>query len=805
MDDPLTYGAWVRRRRRELDLTQAELARRVSCARTTIEKLEADARRPSKAMAERLADVLLLAPDARPAFVRGARSGWMSEDPGLLTSPAAAERAGPGRALPVPLTPLIGRAREVAAVCSALEQTGVRLLTLTGPGGIGKTRLALQVAAEIEPAFTDGVVFVDLAPIRDPALVATTIADVLGIPDVAGQSRLARLQAALCQRQMLLLLDNFEQVVAAAPVVSELLTAAPRLKVLLTSRALAGVYGEHDFLVPALPLPELNDLTHLDRLMQVETVRLFVERARAARPDFRLTGENAHAVSDICHQLDGLPLSIELAAARVRRLSPQALLQHFREGASGRLHLLSGGPRTVPARQQTVRATIAWSFDLLNPAEQQLFRRLGVFVGGWTLEAAEAVCGWEDATHAEASLEALLDTSLLQQREHMGSEVRVTMLETIREYALEQLAASGELEEVQRRHADYFVMLAERAEPVLSGLRRRWWDRLEAEHDNMRAALAWSRSEPTGETGLRLVVALNAFWMERGHMTEGYSWLTAAVARREVEVVAGPSSRNYQRLRAYALDALGSFAHFLRMPDDVQAWYEESLALSESLGDRAGRREVLGDLGMMCVERGDFDQAQRVLDEALALARGLGHAATVASSLFFLGQLAYAQGRSERAGELWEEGLHLLRREEDPLQSATHLMRLSMVALDHGDYDRAGAQVAESLTILQDLGARRWSIEGIEVSARLAVALGQRRANGQQGLMHAARLFSAAEVVREKQAVPLPSTERPSHEQSLAVLRAHLDAASLAVAWAEGRTMTLEQSIAHALEYTTDT
>ena len=258
MDDSVTYGTWVRRRRRERDLTQAELALRVGCALTTIEKLEADARRPSKAMAERLADALLLAPGTRPGFLRGARSGWMGEETGSRTQPAPADRAELGSALPVPLTPLIGRAREVAAVCSALEQPSVRVLTLTGPGGIGKTRLALQVAAELEPTFADGVVFVDLAPIRDPALVLTTIANVLGIPDVAGHTRLARLQTALRQRQLLLLLDNFEQVVAAARVVGELLTAAPRVKVLLTSRAVAGVYGEHDFPVPPLPLPDLQ-------------------------------------------------------------------------------------------------------------------------------------------------------------------------------------------------------------------------------------------------------------------------------------------------------------------------------------------------------------------------------------------------------------------------------------------------------------------------------------------------------------------------------------------------------------------
>lgn len=807
MDDPLTYGAWVRRRRRELDLTQAELAHRVSCARTTIEKLEADARRPSKVMAERLADALLLAPGTRPDFLSGARSGWMNKETTVLPIDAApGDQARRFGRRPVPLTPLIGRASEVAAVCTALEQTAVRVLTLTGAGGIGKTRLALQVAAELEPVFTDGVVFVDLAPIRDPALVPTTIADALGILDSPGYPLLARLQAVLGHQQMLLLLDNFEQVVAAAPVVSELLTTAPRLKVLLTSRTIAGVYGEHDFPVPPLPLPVLSEVSDLDRLMQVETVRIFVERARAARPDFRLTNENARAVSTICHQLEGLPLSIELAAARMRLLSPHLLLQHFDEGMSGRLKVLTGGPRTVPQRQQTVRATIAWSYDLLDAREQQLFRRLGVFVGGCTLEAAEVVCGWEDRGQVQTSLEALLDTSLLQQRERVEREVRMTLLETIREYALEQLVASGELEQVQRRHADYFVSLAERTEPVTTGPGRlSWWSRLEAEHDNLRTALAWSRSEASGRYLLRLAVALIPFWTHRGHTNEGYGWLAAAVRPRELDDTDESSSSNDQRLRADALDELATFALFLGIRDGAQAWYEESLALFQNLGDRAGQHEVLGDLGMLFALRGDFDQSHMVLNEGLALARDRGDASTVAKSLFFLGNLAYAQGQSGRAGELWEEGLLLLHPTEDPMQRASHLLQLSIVALDQGDLGRARAQMMASLTILHDLGDRWFSIHALEVGARLAAEEGCGSEGDQRDLLVAAHLFGAAEACREHLTVPGLSLERRSYEHGLATLRAHLDAPTLGAAWAEGQAMTLEQAIAYALEHTTDT
>lgn len=799
----MTFGDVLRQRRRALDLTRAELAEAVGCSVSALRKFEAGDLRPSRPLAEVLAGVLQIAPEERAAFVRFARDRLGADTTRVAVPTVSLQSPAPPTTvcamLPVPLTPLIGRAREVAAVCTALEDRAVRMLTLTGPGGIGKTRLALQVAAELEPAFADGVVFVDLAPIREVSLVLTTIAEALGLPDADRGTLLARLQTALRQRQMLLLLDNFEQVVAAAPVVGELLAAAPRVRVLLTSRVVVGVYGEHDFPVPPLPLPNLSDLPPVDRLMQVETVRLFVERARAARPDFSLTGENAHAVSELCHQLDGVPLAIELAAARVRRLSPGVLLQRFGEGMPGRLEVLTGGPRTVPARQQTVRATIAWSYDLLTPRAQQLFRRLGVFVGGGTREAAEAVCGWDDAAHLEASLEALLDTSLLQQRERVEGEVRVMMLETVRDYALEQLAASGELEEMQRRHADYFVMLAEGAEPIVRGPRRLWWDRLEAEHDNMRAVLAWSRTEPSGVSGLRLAVALAGFWQRRGHMSEGYGWLTSAVAQREVDVSVAPSRRSYHRLRAYALDALGVFARFLGAPDDIQALFEESLALFQTLDDRAGRLEVLGDLGMLLVQRGAFGRGQVVLEEGLALARELGQGSAIAESLFYLGHLRYAQGDAGRASELWEEGVHLVRPTEDPLCYTMLLVRLSVVALDQGDYERAGAHLAESLRLLREQGDRLAIIQALEMRARLAAESSSGLETGQRGLVRAARLFGATEAIRERLAFPILSEERRSYEHGLATLRARLKDEPLAAAWAEGRALTLEQAIAHAL------
>jgi predicted ATPase/DNA-binding XRE family transcriptional regulator len=469
------FGIWLKQRRKALDLTQAELAQRLGCATVTLQKIELDQRRPSKQLAERLAEVLDVQPAERPAFLQSARGGLVRERVIVATIGGEATRAVPcGRPastirprhnLLAQSTSFIGREREINQVLTLLRREDVRLLTLTGAGGTGKTRISLRVAAEVLDAFTsslpDGVWLVDLAPISDSAVVPSAIATVLGVREATGRPLRESLLAYLATKQMLLVLDNFEQVLGATPLVADLLTGAPRLKILVTSRSLLGVYGEQTFAVPTLGLPEPSDgdpeVMRLEQVAHTEAVALFLARARAANPDFALTPTNIPAVVGICQQLDGLPLAIELAAARSRLLTPQALVQRLIQRMPGRLHLLTGGPRTLPARQQTLRNTIDWSYDLLTPAEQVLFRRLAVFAGGCTLEAVEAVCTGDDIRPVDVldGVASLGDKSLLRQGATPDGEPRFSMLETIREYALEHLVASGEAAALRERHARY--------------------------------------------------------------------------------------------------------------------------------------------------------------------------------------------------------------------------------------------------------------------------------------------------------------------------------------------------------------
>jgi predicted ATPase/DNA-binding XRE family transcriptional regulator len=700
MDGEISFGHWLKLRRKALRLTQRELAQQVGCAQVTLRKIEADERRPSKQIARRLADLLALAPVERAAFVRAARVELCADQ-----LPEPANIAGltiPLRRytnLPAPATPLIGREKDMAAVVDRLRRAEVRLLTLIGSPGIGKTRLGLQVASDLLDAFDDGCCFVALAPIRDPCLVATAIAQPLGVQELAGRPLAERLKHYLRDRHMLLLLDNFEQVAAAAPLVTELLTAAPGLKVLATSRATLRLSGEHEYLVPPLALPDLKRVPPIDELARFAAVDLFVQRMRAMLPDYMLTSATTTAVAEICHRLDGLPLAIELAAARGKLFSPQELLGRL----SHRLELLTGGPRDLPARQQTLRNTIDWSYNLLDKWEQTLLRRLAVFVGGCTLDAAERVLRIEGKGPSDGSpnsvldgLAALLDKSLLQQTEGTDGARRLGMLETINEYARELLKRSGEAEALRQRHAAYYLALAEEAEAHLwQSEQGVWLNRLELEHNNLRAALASSRTAAiSAETGLRLAAALWPFWRIHGHLSEGRAWL--------VEFLSLTTKSNASlSIRVAALIGLGELAKFQNDYAAARAAYSEGLAIAREQGYTEQITRAVHLLGIIAWYQGDYAAARTQITESLDTWRALGNQEGSALALENLGDIAWYQGDYVASRLFSEQSLALRRELGDDVGATPNLHNLGKVARVEGDYARAKALHEASLALSQ--------------------------------------------------------------------------------------------------------
>ena len=608
--------------------------------------------------------------------------------------------------LPVQPTPFVGRQQEVTTVCELLRRPEVRLLTLMGPGGMGKTRLSLQVAAELSDQFTDGVFFVALAPVSDPEQVMPAIIQALGLTDIGQQDPLALLKTALRDKRLLLVLDNFEQVIDAALLLADLLAACPRLKVLVTSCIVLHLRGEHEFVVPPLSVPNPKRLPDLATLSQYEAVALFVQRSQAVKPDFQVTNANAPAVAAICARLDGLPLAIELAAARSKFFAPQALLARLGQG----LAVLSGGARDLPARQQTLRGAMAWSYHLLSSEEQQLFRRLSVFVDGCTWEAAEVVCRAAGELEGDIldRLFSLVDKSLLRQEESADGEPRFLMLQTLREFGLECLASTGELEATRTAHALYYLTRAEEAEPHLRGTDPgRWFARLEQEHENLRAALPWllerveMRAGSEGdkewaEQAMRLCGALYWFWNIRGHYREGRSFLERALAVREGVA----ASVQIKVLYAASVLAINQ--------DDferAEARCRESLALSRELGDTTDEAAALFLLGFVALARCRYAQARAQLEEAVALFQKLGDTWNRARSLAYLTLVFAAQGEYGRARALGEESLVLSRALGNKGRIAVALCQLARVRfLAQDDFAQAQALAEESLALFRELG-----------------------------------------------------------------------------------------------------
>src|SRR5215213_1176162 len=785
MQEQHSFGYWLRLKRKALDLTREALADRVGCSVSTIRKLEDEERSPSAQIAELLAEIFKIPTTERTAFLRFARGDWRSapslgdEEAPWRASTQAAFAQPPRSNLPATFTSLIGRDKDIAAVQAYLTHPDIRLVTVIGAPGIGKTRLSIASASKSLAEFSDGVFFVGLAPLDQPSLIPSAIAQALGYIEKNNLSPGERLIEGIANKRMLLVLDNCEHLIEdVAPLASSLLSACPRLKILTTSREALRIPGEWLYSVPALDMPKEKFIADIETISEFPALVLFAERARAVRSDFALNAENIRAVAAICSQLDGLPLAIELIAVRVKTLSIEQIAARLDD----RFALLTSGSRIAPSRQQTLRATLDWSYELLTETERELFRQLSVFAGGFTLEALESVALLDSNQSSLDALSRLVDKSLLLVEQQ--DQPRYRFLEPIRQYARDKLNETRESSLIQDRHLNYYIRIAEEEEPYLFRAGQQdWKNRLELDHDNLRVALAWSLESNQIEAGLKMAGALAWFWHSKGRLSEGKLWLEKILA-------AGIGTQGKERAKALRASSILSTdtGDYIR----ARAFAESSIKLYREIGDNRGAGLVLVDLGGSLHRAGKEEEAIESLEESLRLLRVTGERWEIAYALVWLGDARFRMGDIERATTNWEESLRLTQELGDHFVMAWSLGGLADVTRVRGDYKRATGMFKESLSLYQSSGDKHGPPYSLEALGLVAVALGDAK--------RAARLWGAASAWREAINEPLPPAYQRDYAASMTQARTQLGEEVYASAWSEGHVMSPEQAIALALE-----
>jgi predicted ATPase/DNA-binding XRE family transcriptional regulator len=815
----ISFNEWLKRQRKALGLTQDGLANQVGCSAIAIRKIEAGERRPSEQIAARLAEIFDVSQNDQKVFLRFARGD-------AKFTPADRKKDTPWRSLPVrtnlpsAVASLIGRKKEIADTLEYLRRADIRLVTFVGPPGIGKTRLSLEAARTSLSDFPDGVFFVALAPLDESLLVAPAILQALGFAEAPNQSASKQLMAGIEGKRILLVLDNCEHLIEdVASLASGLLSACSRLKIIATSREALRIPGEWLYPVPTLSLPQKNSSVDLVAASEFPALTLFAERARAARPDFALTPENIQAVASICEKLDGLPLAIELIASRILLMSPQALLDRMDD----QFILSADGMRAVSARQKTLNNAIGWSYNLLSPQEQTFFASLSVFSGGWTLESAQAICVGDVLNLTNS----IMKKSLIMANLMEDHKTRYRFHETIGQFAREKLRTSGEMDKYCIRHLTFFAeMVVEAESSFKSAGQALWYNRLDNEQDNLRAALTWFDGIENAEIRLRFAAGLWRYWKNRGHIGEGRMYLkyilesiplgsyrqTSAYARA---LTASGSLAYYEGDMSYSeksrkealaifrnlddktgiadcLNGLGNTAISQGNYDSSREFYEESLMVRKELGDKWGVARLLGNLGLLAYFQTDYIHAHSLHLESLALFRELGNDEGVVNELVNLGDVFYCQGELSTASSFYEESAMIARNLKDQWGLAYAIKGLADVNFKQGDLSTASSLYGECLSVFHK-GADYIGLPfAFESVATLACA--------KNNLEAATRIFGVADALRKSSNSPLPPPNYDAYQTSLSVLHQRLDPSKFEFAWTDGRAMTPDEATAYALE-----